>query len=336
MSARRFVAGRALVLASVVLLLAACATAPKRDLDLERIQTTLRNLERDASLAPLARAEIARARDAVRALSEAPASKEELRAELAYIAERRVDIAYASAQAALEQDKLAQLDRERSGILVEASRRDAELARLEAEKLRVQSLARAEEAERARADTAEALALRDESVQQADAARAQAEQAKRLAQAQAQEADLARQEADLAVAAADSLRLQMQSLSARREGRGEVMTLGEAVFAPGKSALQPEALANLDRVVAFVDRDPARRVRIEGHTDDRGSTNLNQVLSQQRADAVREALVARGVDGSRITSVGVGEGAPVAANDSAAGRAKNRRVEVILEGGPER
>jgi outer membrane protein OmpA-like peptidoglycan-associated protein len=314
------------------LALAACMTTPKRDLDLERIQATLSNLERDTSLAPLAPAEIARARDAVRALAESPASNEALRAELSYIAERRVDIAYASAQAALEQNKLAKLERERSEILVEASRRDAELARLEAEKLRVQSLARAEEAERARADTAEALALRDESAQAADAARAQAEQAKRLAKAQAQEADLARQEADLAVAAADSLRLQMQTLSARREGRGEVMTLGEAVFAPGKAALQPEALANLDRVVAFVSRDATRRIRIEGHTDDRGSTNLNQVLSQKRADAVREALVARGVDGVRINAVGLGETAPVSANDSAAGRAKNRRVEVILEG----
>jgi outer membrane protein OmpA-like peptidoglycan-associated protein len=328
----RQLAALATVLAAVAALsLAACGSAPKRDLDRERIEATLAQLESDASLAPLAATEIARARDAVRDLANAVGINDEARATLAYVAERRIDIAYAAAQAALEESKLQQLEREGDQIRLEASRRDAELTRLEAEKLRVQNLARAEEAERARADTVEALALRDVSALEAQAARAQAQQSQRVARAQAEEAGLARQEAELAMATVDSLRMQMQTLSARREGRGEVMTLGESVFPPGKTMLQPEALANLDRVVEFVNRDPARSVRIEGHTDNSGGANLNQVLSQRRANAVRDALVQRGVDAARMTAIGLGSDAPVAGNDSAEGRARNRRVEIIVE-----
>lgn len=324
---------RTLLAVGLVVALGACGSAPKRDLDRERIEAMLAELESDPALAPLAGAEIARARDAIRDLGAAAGAKAEVRANLAYVAERRVDIAYTVAQGALEEGKLAQLEREADQIRLEATRRDAELARLEAEKLRLQSLAEAEAAERARADAAQALALRDLSAQEADAARAQAAQAKRLAEAQAEEAGLARREAELAMAAADSLRVQMQNLTARRDGRGEVMTLGESVFPPGRATLLPEALANLDRVVEFVGTDPARRVRIEGHTDNRGGANLNQVLSQRRAEAVRDALVQRGVDAGRIAVVGLGADRPVATNDTAAGRARNRRVEIIVEPG---
>ena len=315
------------------LALLVCATpllAAKRDLEYERIEQQLHAFENDPDIGGLAPAETARVRETL-ALMKAGARGDE-RAHLVYLAERRLDGAIATANAVREERRLTQLQRERDQILLEASRRDAEMSRLEAEKLRLQSLARAEEVERARSDAEAARAESAENAAEAEAARAEADQARRVAEAQSAEAELAKREAELAVAAADSLRLQMQSLTAREEARGSVMTLGEAVFSPGRSQLQPDAIANLDSVIEFVNRDTTRKVRIEGHTDASGSNNANQVLSQQRAEAVMAALAARGVDAARMTAIGRGEDVPVAPNDSAEGKARNRRVEIILVG----
>jgi outer membrane protein OmpA-like peptidoglycan-associated protein len=75
---------------------------------------------------------------------------------------------------------------------------------------------------------------------------------------------------------------------------------------------------------------PERSVRIEGHTDAVGSDTTNQVLSEQRAEAVRDALLTRGLETGRIATVGYGELRPIASNDSAGGRQQNRRVEIVV------
>ena len=305
-------------------LLAACATTPQRDLAQERLEASLAALDADASLGDLATTERLQARQALQAL--AGSDKKSRPAQL-YIAERRLEIARTAAQAELAQQQLAQLERERDRILLEATRRDAEKNRLEAEKLRLQSLARAEEAARAQQ---EAEAARRES----ELSSAEAEAARRLAEAQATEAQLARREADLAVAAADSLRLQLDSMTSRREARGEVMTLSGDAFPSGQASLRPEARANLQRVIDFVQSAGAAKVTIEGHTDNRGSANLNQALSQQRAEAVRAALIEEGVDPARLTAVGLGMDQPVADNATSEGRARNRRVEIIVARAP--
>jgi outer membrane protein OmpA-like peptidoglycan-associated protein len=176
--------------------------------------------------------------------------------------------------------------------------------------------------------------LRAEGEQETEAARAQAAQTQRLLDAQANAAELARKEAQLAEAAAGDLRKRLQNLRATRGVQGLQMTLDDIAFAPGQSGLRPEAKASLGQLVAFVNRDPGKPIRIEGHTDSRGSTDANRVLSQRRADAVRSALVAAGVAANRITSVGLGEDQPVAGNDTEEGRARNRRVDVILQDQP--
>jgi outer membrane protein OmpA-like peptidoglycan-associated protein len=217
-----------------------------------------------------------------------------------------------------------QLEREYDRILLQAAQREAEAARREAENLRLLSLARAEETERA-------LQIADAARAESELSLAEAEASRRVADAQAEEASLARREAELAAEAAESLRLQLNSMTARNDARGQVMTLSGDAFASGKATLRPEADANLQRVVEFVQGQPAARVLIEGHTDSQGSANLNQVLSQKRAEAVRDALIAAGVPANRLHAMGAGEDRPIDDNSSSEGRARNRRVEIVLE-----
>lgn len=316
MSARRVIA-----VAFVALLLAGCASAPQRDLQHERLAAALAALESDTALGELAAAERLQARQAIEQLRLSSSKRD--REGLVYLAERRVEIARAAAQAELAGRQLEQLARERDRILLDSARRDAEMSRLEAEKARLQSLARAEETERA-------LEAADEARRHSELSSAEADQARRLAQAQATEASLARREADLAIAAAESLRSQLQTMTSRREARGEVMTLSGDAFGSGQANLLPEARANLDRVIEFLSRAGAKQVLIEGHTDNRGSANLNQVLSQRRADAVMQALVEEGIDAARLSTAGRGMDAPIADNASAEGRARNRRVDIIV------
>ena len=306
----------------VGLLLSGCATTPQRDLALERLEASLNALNADSSLANYAAAERLQARQALAALRQAD---KKTRPERLYVAERRLEIARIAAQAEMANDQLAQLERERDQIMLTATRRDAERNRLEAEKLRLQSLARAEEAARAQ-EEAQAARLASE------ISSAEAEASRRVAEAQAAEANLAKREAELAMAAADSLRQQLESMTSRRDERGEIMTLSGDAFASGQSQLRPEARANLGRIVEFVNQTRGE-VLIEGHTDNRGGANLNQVLSQKRAEAVLQALVEEGVEPSRLTAVGRGMDQPVADNGSAEGRSRNRRVEIIVAGG---
>jgi outer membrane protein OmpA-like peptidoglycan-associated protein len=315
---------RKILTLSVVLVLAACASQPKRDLDFERLQADWRTLDsaEDRARAPL---ESVRVDDAIAAIRAVPKKDRDVRKHLADMAELRIAIYTAAVAAARDRERIAALDDEHKSILLEASRRDAALSRLEAEKLRLQSLARAEEAERMREEA-------DLVSADAELAREEAEAARRLAAARGREASLARQEADLASQQAQSLQQQMAALRPVTTSRGQVLTLGDVFFSSGQSDLKAEARGNLQPVLDFVNRFPDRRVSIEGHTDDRGADDANQVLSQRRAASVRDALIALGADASRFQVVGLGEASPLADNTTTEGRARNRRVEVIVEG----
>jgi len=104
-------------------------------------------------------------------------------------------------------------------------------------------------------------------------------------------------------------------------------------FDTGRATIQSRSFALLDEIARILrDRPDITRVRVEGHTDSVGSADLNRRLSQRRADAVREALIERGVEPGRLESLGFGQTAPVADNRTEEGRARNRRVELnILE-----
>ncbi|HEY4368516.1 MAG TPA: OmpA family protein [Steroidobacteraceae bacterium] len=137
-------------------------------------------------------------------------------------------------------------------------------------------------------------------------------------------------EADQARERAASLEQELADMKAKKTDRGMVLTLGDVLFDTGKSKLKPSAYATIDRLASTLKESSGRKVQIEGHTDSVGSDELNQVLSQQRADSVAAALMERGVPSAQISASGKGEGFPVASNDTAGGRQQNRRVEMIF------
>lgn len=100
-------------------------------------------------------------------------------------------------------------------------------------------------------------------------------------------------------------------------------------FDTDKASLRPDATPTLDEINALLKHDPALKLSIEGHTDNSGEAQHNQVLSQQRADAVVASLVASGIDKTRLAGAGMGSRKPLADNASEDGRAKNRRVELV-------
>ena len=144
------------------------------------------------------------------------------------------------------------------------------------------------------------------------------------------DATVARGDADAARLESEELQRQIAELNARETDRGLVVTLGDLLFATGRSELTGGAGANLNRLSTFLREYPDRTVYIEGHTDSVGSAESNYLLSQRRAESVRSYLVGQGIAPNRLTTAGLGQGSPVASNDTATGRQQNRRVEVII------
>jgi outer membrane protein OmpA-like peptidoglycan-associated protein len=111
-----------------------------------------------------------------------------------------------------------------------------------------------------------------------------------------------------------------------------VLTLGDVLFDTGRAELNPGAARKLDQLAQFLTDHADRRVQIDGFTDSVGSDSYNLELSQERADSVRRALLARGIDSSRIGTQGYGKAFSVASNADSGGRQLNRRVEVVIGG----
>ncbi|GAB5535503.1 MAG: hypothetical protein Rubg2KO_17520 [Rubricoccaceae bacterium] len=109
------------------------------------------------------------------------------------------------------------------------------------------------------------------------------------------------------------------------EANGEISTTAIR-FDSGSATIKPESGGYLDQVVEMLQQHADLRLEIQGHTDADGSDDTNQSLSDRRAVAVRAYLEDRGIAGNRMTTVGYGEGQPVASNDTAEGKAQNRRV----------
>jgi outer membrane protein OmpA-like peptidoglycan-associated protein len=178
----------------------------------------------------------------------------------------------------------------------------------------------------AQADAQAALAAKA----QADAARAQAEAQAAAAQATAAEAS---KSAESANAIREKLRAQLNSVLATSESaRGLIVNMSDVLFDTGKYTLKPTTEISLAKVAGILEAYPGLKVQVEGYTDSTGSDQLNQKLSENRALAVKDFLVAQGESQGSISSTGFGENDPVASNDTASGRAQNRRVNLVVSG----
>jgi outer membrane protein OmpA-like peptidoglycan-associated protein len=199
------------------------------------------------------------------------------------------------------------------------SQQQAAQSQLEAQKAQMQAQQAQLQAEQAQAAKA-----------QADAARSQAEAEAAEARAKAAEAN---KSAESAEAVREKLRQQLNSvLQTSETARGLIVNMSDVLFDTGKYTLKPGTQVSLAKVAGILQAYPGLKVQVEGYTDSVGSDQFNQTLSQNRAAAVKDFLVAQGVSPSNITSQGFGKNDPVADNSTSSGRAENRRVNMVVSG----
>lgn len=291
----------------ILVVLGGCAASAQQRAarsQLERAQEAYLQAESDPGVQVYAAVRLAEAQKALQEAQQAKHSDDMLH--LSYIAERKAQIASVTGATGKTEQRTEQLRKETSDVLLQRRDRELKAARSETD-------TKAREAEQWRR-LAEARA-NDDAAKARDARPAEDAEAKAL-------------EAERAKAAA--LASELASLKAQHTDRGLVLTVGDVLFAPGKAEVGPGAQRSIDKLAEFLRAYPRRNVLIEGHTDNLGNEDFNIKLSQQRADAVRDLLIARGVSPQRIRTKGYGPRFPVVDNDSAAGRQQNRRVEVLV------
>ena len=126
--------------------------------------------------------------------------------------------------------------------------------------------------------------------------------------------------------------LKSSGVSVKRDGNNIILNMpGNITFASGSDALNASFYNTLDGVVKVLNEYKSTLVTVSGHTDSVGSAGANQQLSERRAASVAAFLAQKGVQKERLAAIGYGETHPIASNDSAEGRAQNRRVELALE-----
>ena len=318
-----------IILVLMVVLLSACTAPPKKNLALDRVRGELNELKSNPELAGYAPLAVGEAERALRQ-AELASGNDLQRAYLVYMADRRIQIARTMAEGEQHEQALDVLEKQRSDMLIKASQLEADQARMDAEQARLLVATTTEDAQRAREEKEQAEQKEAESARAAQLSAEEADQARRLAESRASEAEYARLEADLASQQITSLTRQLENLQLRETESGVVVTLGDVLFASGQTTLVEGGRSSLAEVVDLLQTEPDKKIRVEGHTDSLGDAETNLQLSGQRAQAVLEALVSMGVASERISALGMGEDFPIASNEDEDGRARNRRVDVIL------
>ncbi len=126
-------------------------------------------------------------------------------------------------------------------------------------------------------------------------------------------------------------KLQSSLIKVSKDARGTIISMSDILFETGKAALTPKLETNLAKIAGILTVFKNSNVLIEGHTDNTGSEEFNQVLSEKRAESVKKFLIEQGVAEERLKAVGYGFSRPVADNSTKEGRAKNRRVDLIVQ-----
>jgi outer membrane protein OmpA-like peptidoglycan-associated protein len=206
------------------------------------------------------------------------------------------------------------------------------------------------EANSANDQAATAQAQNDAANAQAAAAKAQSDMANNqaasatalsAAQADAEQSRLAAQQAQANAQQADTDKAAMRArlseqlnsiLQTRDSARGLIVSMSDVLFDTGKFSLKPGAREKLAKVAGILLAYPGLNIEVGGYTDNVGGDAMNQTLSENRADSVRDFLVQEGVATSAVSAKGFGNTLPVASNDSSAGRQQNRRVELLVSG----
>jgi len=198
----------------------------------------------------------------------------------------------------------------------EQSKLDAQQSQLAAQQS--QLAAQEEAAKRAQADAAAA---------EAEARAQKAREAQKAAEAGAQQAT---QQAEQM---REKLKAQLNEvLQTTESARGLIVNMSDVLFDFNKYTLKPEAREKLAKVSGILIAYPGLKLQVEGYTDNVGTEEYNQKLSEERADGVRDYLVSQSVKDDNVTAKGYGKNDPIADNSSAAGRAENRRVQLVVSG----
>lgn len=233
-------------------------------------------------------------------------------------ASARLEMGQAQQQALEAQERA-----EEARLAQEAAQMRADEALLAADAANLSAAEQAELRAEAQEAAAEAARLRDE-------ARQAAAEARELAATEAARRAAAEADAQNARERAEALAREIADLKAEETERGFVMTLKDVLFDFDKADLKTGSTRTMERIADYLQEFPARKIKVEGFTDSRGSDTYNQGLSERRADAVVSALVNAGVSRNRIDAAGFGEQFPVANNETEVGRQQNRRVEIIM------
>ncbi len=249
---------------------------------------------------------------------------------LSYLAKQRAEVARNLARSRQVDEDVKDANSAGDKLRLEARTREAEKARLDATAAQNQTQTAQAQARQAQLDAANAQQNAAAATRMAAADRAQSIAAQEAAAAERLRAEQAAGTANAAQERVRQLEAQLKDIEGKQTERGLLVTLGDVLFAFNKSELTPQAGPRLDKLASFLKQFPQRKLLVEGYTDAIGTDAYNLELSERRAEAIREALVARGVDTTRVVTKGYGKAYPVADNASVDGRAVNRRVEVVI------